>query len=231
MITNTRQLHISNAFKESRQCDKKLNYFYSTLRKKYVWLSFSLYIISSCMSFAKNYLCLNFQNIAKRFEREKKVCISTPVPTSACWLDNWMARMLATKLRKISVVSTNFWRVNAHSEVSGSPYWRPAGDTTIQICSNSSFSKRSLGETLLPISADERWQILGISSWSKIIWKDTKIEVVDKSRLWFRWCPKWWLFQNSEISRTIKREIEKVPIDNLELDENSREVATYVAGL
>ena len=36
VITNTRQLHISNAFKESRQCDKKLNYFYSTLRKKYV---------------------------------------------------------------------------------------------------------------------------------------------------------------------------------------------------
>ena len=33
-----------------------------------------------------------------------------------------------------------------------------------------------------------------------------------------------------EISRTIKREIEKMSIDNLELDENSREVATYVAG-
>ena len=33
-----------------------------------------------------------------------------------------------------------------------------------------------------------------------------------------------------EISRTIKREIEKMPIDYLVLDENSREVATYVAG-
>ena len=33
-----------------------------------------------------------------------------------------------------------------------------------------------------------------------------------------------------EISRTIEREIEKVPIDYLELDENSKEVATYVAG-
>ena len=33
-----------------------------------------------------------------------------------------------------------------------------------------------------------------------------------------------------EISRTITREIEKMPIDNLELDENSREVATYVTG-
>ena len=33
-----------------------------------------------------------------------------------------------------------------------------------------------------------------------------------------------------EISRTIRREIDKVPIDILELDENSREVATYVAG-
>ena len=33
-----------------------------------------------------------------------------------------------------------------------------------------------------------------------------------------------------EISRTIKREIEKMPIDNLVLDENSKEVATYVAG-
>ena len=32
LITNTRQLHISNAFKESRQCDKKLNYFFSKLR-------------------------------------------------------------------------------------------------------------------------------------------------------------------------------------------------------
>ena len=28
LITNTRQLHISNGFKQSRLCDKKLNYYY-----------------------------------------------------------------------------------------------------------------------------------------------------------------------------------------------------------
>ena len=50
LIANNKQLHISNAFEESRQSDKKLKYFYGALR----WSM--LYIISSCMSFAKNSL-------------------------------------------------------------------------------------------------------------------------------------------------------------------------------
>ena len=97
-------------------------------------------------------------------------------------------------------VFSNWWIVSNSKQKIHGRNRRSAGDKTIWICSNSSFSKRSLRETLRPISADERWQILGVSSWSTIIWKDTKIEVLDKSRLWFRWCPKWWLIQSSDIN-------------------------------